>query len=816
MSLTPPQYKQMKQFLVSNSRLNFDKGGSAEKLKNFVNEFKKNNDGKLPTQKQIMDAVGGKSSTIQKYLEEGVDYATRLSKKEAARLGGAPIPKHVVLADDRVALNNLTKKITKLNRVNKLENKGVRFVIRKTQAGNFTPALYYGGYNNKESFGPIEDLKTELNQFKKTEDFKIYDKSKSMQEGGVKSAKTQLKNIGSRKLDVFEYLLNNKNATIEEIGKTLKIPQSSVTKNLQGLYTDIYKRVGDQGAVFLKGYDINQLDSVHDSIKNTKVPLKDRVKNLVIDAYKGDKNLKPLLEKLDNFYTLQNEIKKTPYGKFFAANLDHVVPLNFLRELEKGVSPMDLIRVRPIPEFLNQRAFKAQFDKILGQAYATKNKKALEAIVNLQSYLPKEFGGITPDGKIKDYGAKPFSLKTDLSQTNFDEIYNRVFKFINDPELQPLFEEAKVSFKSLKKQEPNIRKAGIEFQKQYKPGSPIYEKLMKFCPNNLAPGGMAGTCSIDEAITGMKNELAAVRNGSASLGAQSRTANKIKNLGQGGMRAIVKAGLLTDVGLEAAIGFDRFISEGDSPMQALRKSYLTAPLRFSGLMKSPEEGQRDELIKAALDKDKVEFVLDQQELINDRNEAVANLNRLKEQYDNDMLSESFIKDIKKQQQDVLAAKRADLKDMYRSGELSRAEKFITGFQDPQSLKIKDRSYFDALKQAEEKVAAQRGERKFVPTGPIPTARLLEKRIGETVTPDRIKKDMQERFGFTEDETTNLIDSLGGFDKFILDVKNEETARLGGAANMAEGGSIGKKSGPPPESGPNPQGLLSLIKRDIKI
>ena len=54
--------------------------------------------------------------------------------------------------------------------------------------------------------------------------------------------------------------------------------------------------------------------------------------------------------------------------------------------------------------------------------------------------------------------------------------------------------------------------------------------------------------------------------------------------------------------------------------------------------------------------------------------------------------------------------------------------------------------------------------------------------------------MQERFGFTEDETTNLIDSLGGFDKFILDVKNEETARLGGAANMAEGGSIGKNQG----------------------
>ena len=58
------------------------------KLKNFVEKFKLENNGQLPTQKQIMDSVGGKSSSIQKYLEEGVDYATRTTKKEAGRLAG--------------------------------------------------------------------------------------------------------------------------------------------------------------------------------------------------------------------------------------------------------------------------------------------------------------------------------------------------------------------------------------------------------------------------------------------------------------------------------------------------------------------------------------------------------------------------------------------------------------------------------------------------------------------------------------------------------------------------------------------------------
>ena len=31
-------------------------------------------------------------------------------------------------------------------------------------------------------------------------------------------------------------------------------------------------------------------------------------------------------------------------------------------------------------------------------------------------------GGITADGKIKDYGAKPFNLKTNLSVAKFPEI----------------------------------------------------------------------------------------------------------------------------------------------------------------------------------------------------------------------------------------------------------------------------------------------------------------------------------------------------------------------------------------------------------
>ena len=92
-----------------------------------------------------------------------------------------------------------------------------------------------------------------------------------------------------------------KNAAVADLARDLKIKASEVKKNLQGLYTDIYKRIGDQGAAYLKQFNSSELEKAHDAIKNSGVRLKDRVKNLVTDAYKGDKNLKPLLEKLDNF-----------------------------------------------------------------------------------------------------------------------------------------------------------------------------------------------------------------------------------------------------------------------------------------------------------------------------------------------------------------------------------------------------------------------------------------------------------------------------------------------------------------------------------
>ena len=451
--------------MAGGGRIGFKYGSIPEALNQLIFEGKTNFQSMSALKDKIKEMTGKRPGGSFQINQK--DYGPLLKQFtfEKFKTKKKYKPEEYVVKDQK----KLTKQIEKLNKKYKLNNKGINVKQILTSTGR--PALeiqanaqVYGqvGRQAPPSIDGFNDIESELKKITKTDTFKNYDKSAAMKKGGEKAA---AKMINPNKKPVFDYVLKNPNSTVDQITKALDLKKGVVTKTLQSLYVDMYKRLGDEGAVYFKQFDSKDIVSVADSIKNMDVDLKDRVKQLVTDAYKGDKNLKPLLKKISDFYSLQSEIKKTPYGKFFAGNLDHTIPLTFIRQLDEGADPMNLIRVKPMPEYLNQRAFKSQFDRVLGQAYATKNKEALEAIVNLQSYLPKEFGGITPDGKIKDYGAKPFSLKTNLSQADFPEIYKRVFEFIENPELQETFKQSKVSFKKLLSQKKQIAAATKQFNK---------------------------------------------------------------------------------------------------------------------------------------------------------------------------------------------------------------------------------------------------------------------------------------------------------------------------------------------------------------
>ena len=806
---------------------------ASEKVINFAKEFKEKNKD-LPTQQEIMKGTGAGSSTIKRHLKEGIDFKKVLSPKETGAIGGKKSGEKsiaesgVIAADDKEGLKKLQTKVNKLNRVNNLKNKGIKFNIIKTRTGNYQTILSYlaDAYREKlnktKSTGSLEKLIKEFNEFRKTSLFKNYDKGTVMREAGIKSAKKQLENIGSRKLDVFEYLLNNKNATMEEIGKALKIKSGVVRKSLQGLYTDIYKRAADQGAVFLKNYNINQLDSVHDSIKNTEVPLKDRVKNLVIDAYKGDKNLKPILKKLDDFYALNKKIKKTQYGKFFAANLDHVVPLNFLRQLEEGADPFNLIKLRPIPEFLNQRAFKAQFDKALGQAYANRlkpgGKEALETIVNLQSYLPKEFGGITPDGKIIDYGAKPFSLKTDLSQSNFSDIYKRVFEFIKNPELQETFKQSKVSFKNLLSQEKNIMKQSQSIDN-------LMLKLSAQIDKDCA--GAIKQASKDGGRIGLK-----------TIGSRDVCITKAKNY----MNETLQRGIGTETNVKTSLikrilsGTANFLKQNLSPKQIFKLENLIGKPALYGAAAFETGFVADDVLR----KGKPLNVTAAESLFGDLLNLDADAARAKNLLESNVQLSPAAKEYA---QNILDY------DRYRKNELSFPASLIAKkmpgsdryFKMQEDLRNKientpDTGAMDYMSALDESEGAFKAKPKFLDAPDKPEITPLTNKFanppGTRIGPMTAKRDMRidlslptydRSFTASDEQLNQYLKSIGeaplepGEGTLFRMREPDQRGLFGTQERFADGGlSGGDKSGPPPESGPTPHGLPGILKRAKNI
>ena len=764
---------------------------ASEKVINFAKQFKEKN-GDLPTQQEIMKGTGAGSSTIKRHLKEGVDFKKVLSPGETSAIAGKKsgekkkIESGVIAPDDKEGLKKLQTKVNKLNRVNNLKNKGIKFNIVKTQAGNFTTELSYlaDAYRKKlnktKSQGPLKNLIEEFNKFRKTDLFKNYDLGTVMREAGIKSGQTQLKNLGSKKKEIFDYLLQNKNSTMEDLAKNFKLKEGVVRRSLQGLYTDIYKKYAGEGAAYIGNVTEQSLRSVHDSIKNTKVPLKDRVRNLVIDAYKGDKNLKPLLDKLDQFYALQNEIKKTPYGKFFAANLDHPVPLNFIRQLDEGADPFNLIRVRPIPEFLNQRAFKSQFDRVLGTAYRTGNKKALEAIVNLQSYLPQEFGGITPDGKIIDYGAKPFSLKTDLNQQSFGDVYKRVFEFIKNPELQETFKESKVSFKNLLSQEKNIMKQSQSF-------NALLEKLG--CGKSAGGRILKSTGGPTKCALAGKQKLENIILKGGAKGKELDLAKTILRAG-GGVKSMLSlrgalgpAALAFTAATEAGlVGYD-MLAKGQTFREAVGDSLFNYAL--GDKTKIDPRSERYKSYQAA--------GVDQNTLgkIAAFENTMDEVQYLQQEFDKEgRLADSILSGRGRgRMSDAMQQKQAqayfDQRDSNRSL-----------LQDLQRTQSRDRMD-DALD----------------PVVPFMIADADAKRKAFQLTQPRTKAfgdfmDVVFPSGFFSD-TTFQEDR----DRAVNYMPNVQEYRRGNQFQFSDGGlSGGDKSGPPPESGPTPHGLPGILKR----
>ncbi len=360
------------------------------------------------------------------------------------------------------------------------------------------------------------------------------------------------------------------------------------------------------------------------------------------------------------------------------------------------------------------------------------------------------------------------------------------------------------------------------------------KKLMAFCPAGTAkvttkagggrvPYADGPVCTPDEAIRGMNEEFDKLKKGNATTGEASRTVNKFKNLGVKGMSGLLKAGLVSEVAYEAALGFDKVISEGQSPMQAFRQSYLTAPLRAIGAMKSFEEGEREEILDAARDKGKVGRVLDLQNLVGDKNKLASNIQGLK----------SNVEDLQRLddgdfgymggtqgQEDALASAQANLQDMYRSGELSKAEQLFS--TKPQDLKLKDKTLMDAYNDAIEKRRNIQAERSSIAQSIAADKNrvrdankaMLEK--FPIYTPEIIDS-MYERAKVEKPKNLDYADfgkQMSDYDKMNYFADNFRTEKAGGGIAGLSGGD--PKGAMTTSMNPDSQGLQGLFNRVKKV
>ena len=371
------------------------------------------------------------------------------------------------------------------------------------------------------------------------------------------------------------------------------------------------------------------------------------------------------------------------------------------------------------------------------------------------------------------------------------------------------------------------------------------------CPDKVpaASGGRIGykdgpdicpNLGLEKVRTGMQN----------STPAQLKNFDKlVKGLRAVGASNIMKFGVLPEALFEGALIADKMASEGDSAMQGVRSSYLSIPFQKLGLMKTYEEGRRDEVLAATPESQKgqVQDVFNMQDSLNRKNQLRQEMFNLQEQKkQTDAISDGsfgYVGDTQDLDNKILK-RRQELEGLYddprsKLGKVSRDEKLLT--ESPLNLNIKDQLTMDAYKSAVEKADADRaGNILFAPGTGLEDVQIKKRMKELPVTPEYAKEQLQATgdyfgTGYTPLSMNRLFTLLGredprfGFDKtgkyseekglndymnylrtlnFAENFRDEKAG--GGIAKLA-----GVDDGPPPVSGPNPQGLQGLFKRAMK-
>ena len=663
----------------------------------------------------------------------------------------------------------------------------------------------------------------------KGQDF--YDENYTYEKGRLKTGTLQ------KQKDLFNYIETVDNISAKEIKKLFDMGSGKETQKLMSdLVSVIYRMTGNTktGSLVVPYDDEGRMREVLSKIRNApdfEDIYQRRIGDLIRQAYPKGAKRNQAIKSLGEYYKFSRALKEI--APELALSLDHVVPFQFLEEVKQGKNPMNLIKVKPIPQAVNR--FKANFDsarieinralKINPTDKNTLNKFKL--LKELEQITPLEFGGVSAKGNVYDFKAKPIG-QSNLIEDAIEGLktYNRIGKFSK----QVLTDE------TLQKK---LIKAGVETGKDFsafKKITPIskavedkvintivsYSKLKKCQISLNADGGRIGFANSIECITDGLNEAKK----SAAAGDQKAARQLVETAeaaSKGGrlLKNVLGPGaLLGEAVFEGALIGNRLL-EGKPLKQAWAESYLSYldPRKYSGEL-DPTLMQREQMLESTADKDILRSGFAAQDQLSAFNKAL---------------------------QDRELAKARGRTDQYNVAAADAREQ--GRFADQSADIISSEAFKDASNIAQEYIQGQQGQRMFpynqfkqsigrFESGEAKDFRRRKeeemKNLYTQYSDDEIRQYLKQSLGTNDDAlidkylnltgvteriTPAVTRTLSGLDKIRSDMQEYEAmqriADAGGVANLAGGGIAklaGVDQGPPPESGPNSQGLQGLMKR----
>ena len=678
-------------------------------------------------------------------------------------------------------------------------------------------------------------------------------------ESDSRGRKKRIKKEQKIQIKLLEETNKNKFFDPKQFAKENKISMDYLKNQAERLQTNIYKKrmleAGKDVGVTLEWIpkDSKFSDNTLNKLWKSKLIKYEREKidELFYDAFgrqeiKGTnkKNLSYNPKKflavkanLNEYRQLRDAIKlKYPNINL---ELDHPLSKSTLKKMFNA-SAEQLTRVNPLEADLNngfKDSLSQQYEKAMGDPKKgikpnLNKKKAVEKIAR---DLKINIGKINKDATNFSYGVKEFQ-KLNMKDEIIKAIQNQAdlsSNFKNYVKQNPeLFKTANIN--------PNVKITKIT-QAQSK-------AVLSFMKRNDIKCSLSNgiNCGRPEAYVKSLNELKA-KAAAGDKKAAEQLVKITKGLSTGGklLRSLIGPGaILAEPIFEGVVAANKVL-DGRPLKQAWAESYLSYldPNRVD-----PKTLKREEMLYRQIEGPERKVKSGQGTVTDKINIDAPGSSKLKPLFAAEDTMAAFQK-AKADKEKVFATRgvdrldirdkaAADIRDMRKTGSVDFAQKILN---DPATQK--------ALSDAQEYIAAKRGENKFsAQSAQVDEARRKKAMKAEDIlTIQDVKNELQGMGdyygqGYTPFGLNKLFEEAGmqnpgygitkvgpatgkynqaqGLQDYLNSMRMQQIADAGGVANMAGGGiaglSGGDKSGPPPESGPASQGLRSLIKNGRKL